>query len=63
MGPEQVRRDGALSPFPDLANRYVAALRREALDANRDDVITRGEVRVFTFGTLFGIILGRFLFR
>jgi hypothetical protein len=62
MGPEQANEMVPV-PVPRPANRYVAALRREALDANRDDVITRGEVRTFTFGALFGILLGRFLFR
>ena len=45
------------------ASGKLGWLQREAMDANRDDIVTRGEMRTFTFGTIFGILLGRLLFR
>ena len=44
-------------------NPKVGWIRGEAFDANRDGAVTRGEVRVFAWGTLFGVILGRTLLR
>lgn len=49
--------------IPEATSPKLGWLRREVFDANRDGAVTRGEVRVFAWGTLFGVILGRTLLR
>jgi hypothetical protein len=59
--PEQANAEANV--LMNTENPKVGWIRGEAFDANRDGAVTRGEVRVFAWGTLFGVILGRTLLR